>query len=202
MYLTAVMAITTISIMMTVVVLNFHYRGPSKKPAPKWLKEIILNKMGYWFCCDLSSAPSTQVRSSDYQITKTWINCDHMCVDQSNISNHSMMPSTKQNSLNTIVDGTDSPTFCGHQSDMLKAGASEEFNVHDCTYHKDLVKILRFMVNKEEQEIQKNGMINEWRQMALVIDRVFFWLFLVAIVLSSFIFLVVVPFHRRDAVDE
>lgn len=37
-YLTAVMAITSISVIVTVVVLNLHYLGPRIRPVPSWLK--------------------------------------------------------------------------------------------------------------------------------------------------------------------
>lgn len=37
-YLTAVMTITSISIIMTVIVLNCHYRGPIQREVPPWMK--------------------------------------------------------------------------------------------------------------------------------------------------------------------
>ena len=43
-YLTAVMAITSVSIIMTVIVLNLHYRGPAKKDVPKWIRKIAFNR--------------------------------------------------------------------------------------------------------------------------------------------------------------
>ncbi|XP_054152689.1 neuronal acetylcholine receptor subunit alpha-10-like [Oppia nitens] len=39
-YLTVVMAITSVSVIMTVIVLNFHYRGPVKRKIPDWIKYI------------------------------------------------------------------------------------------------------------------------------------------------------------------
>ena len=35
-YLTAVMAITCVSVIMTVIVLNFFYRGPTLTHVPAW----------------------------------------------------------------------------------------------------------------------------------------------------------------------
>ncbi|XP_043217875.1 neuronal acetylcholine receptor subunit alpha-10-like [Amphibalanus amphitrite] len=43
-YLTAVMAITSVSIIMTVVVLNLHYRGPGKKEVPHWMRRLVLGR--------------------------------------------------------------------------------------------------------------------------------------------------------------
>nr|CAH0113586.1 unnamed protein product [Daphnia galeata] len=41
-YLTAVMAITSISVVMTVIVLNCHYKGPTAKQVPRWMRRYVL----------------------------------------------------------------------------------------------------------------------------------------------------------------
>ena len=38
-YLTFVMAMTTVSVIMTVMVLNFFYRGPALYPVPAWARK-------------------------------------------------------------------------------------------------------------------------------------------------------------------
>lgn len=43
-YLTAVMAITSVSVIMTVIVINIHYRGPSKS-LPQCLKDFLLKHL-------------------------------------------------------------------------------------------------------------------------------------------------------------
>ena len=40
-YLTAVMAMTSVSVMMTVFVLNLHYRGPKKNEIPFWMQQLL-----------------------------------------------------------------------------------------------------------------------------------------------------------------
>ena len=40
-YLTAVMAMTSVSVMMTVFVLNLHYRGPKKNDIPFWMQQLL-----------------------------------------------------------------------------------------------------------------------------------------------------------------
>ena len=41
-YLTIVMAMTSVSVIMTVFVLNLHYRGPNLKPLPQWLRRCFV----------------------------------------------------------------------------------------------------------------------------------------------------------------
>lgn len=39
------MAITSVSVIMTVIVLNFHYRGPIRKEMPNWIKQFLLKRV-------------------------------------------------------------------------------------------------------------------------------------------------------------
>ncbi len=36
------MAMTSISVIMTVFVLNLHYRGPNLKPVPQWIRKCFI----------------------------------------------------------------------------------------------------------------------------------------------------------------
>lgn len=44
-YLTIVMSLTSISVIMTVFVLNLHHRGPDKRVIPPWLRRLFLGSM-------------------------------------------------------------------------------------------------------------------------------------------------------------
>ncbi|KFM59450.1 Neuronal acetylcholine receptor subunit alpha-6, partial [Stegodyphus mimosarum] len=50
---------TSISVVVTVVVLNFHYRGPSRKEVPPYLRELILQRFG---SCSCFRSPSKKVK--------------------------------------------------------------------------------------------------------------------------------------------
>lgn len=36
------MAITSISVVMTVIVLNCHYKGPTAKQVPRWMRRYVI----------------------------------------------------------------------------------------------------------------------------------------------------------------
>ena len=44
-YLIVVMGLTSVSVLMTVLVLNFHHRGPLKRKVPTWMHWLILQKL-------------------------------------------------------------------------------------------------------------------------------------------------------------
>lgn len=68
-YLTVVMGITSVSIVMTVVVLNFHYCSPlNKRDLPQWLKRIIRrHSLIDDFGCDQAAAFNTSHLFGKYQ---------------------------------------------------------------------------------------------------------------------------------------
>lgn len=61
----------------------------------------------------------------------------------------------------------------------------------------ELLKIMRYLMWRQQLEDQHNKMVHEWRLLALAIDKVLFWVFLVITVVSSLSFLVIIPIQRR-----
>ena len=61
----------------------------------------------------------------------------------------------------------------------------------------EMLKILRYLVWRQQLEDAHNKMVHEWRLLALAIDKVLFWVFLVITVISSLSFLVIIPIQRR-----
>ncbi|VIO96444.1 Uncharacterized protein BM_BM6554 [Brugia malayi] len=47
-YLTIIMLLTSISVIMTVMVLNFHHRGPFDRPIPEWVRVLVLQKLRHF----------------------------------------------------------------------------------------------------------------------------------------------------------
>ncbi|KAH3833075.1 hypothetical protein DPMN_106376 [Dreissena polymorpha] len=57
----------------------------------------------------------------------------------------------------------------------------------------DIVKYLKVLVVKSDAEDIETDVVDEWKQVALVIDRLFFWMFMLITVAPSVIILVIVP---------
>lgn len=99
-YLTAVMAITSVSVIMTVIVLNFHYRGPIRKEMPRWLKKFLLDKVvehhqrPHFYPSPASPRSSNQVRldlfeSSPQSSCRTFLRGSR-CFDARQLVNRSL----------------------------------------------------------------------------------------------------------------
>nr|API81616.1 nicotinic acetylcholine receptor alpha 16 [Cancer borealis] len=61
-YLTAVMTITSISIIMTVIVLNCHYRGPIQREVPPWMRRVFLRSHSSG--CSYEATPLINARAA------------------------------------------------------------------------------------------------------------------------------------------
>lgn len=69
-YLTVVMAITSISVVVTVVVLNFHYRGPSRKEVPSYLRDLVLQRVNSSCSCFGLRSPKKKKTCTSYDIVQ------------------------------------------------------------------------------------------------------------------------------------
>ena len=47
-YFNVNLILVLISVVLTVVVLNFHYRGPKKSRVPRWCRRLVMGKIGHW----------------------------------------------------------------------------------------------------------------------------------------------------------
>lgn len=49
-YFNVNLILVLISVILTIIVLNFHFRGPKKKRVPKWMRKYIIGYIGFVFC--------------------------------------------------------------------------------------------------------------------------------------------------------
>jgi len=60
-----------ISVILTIIVLNFHFRGPKKQRVPKWMRYLIIGHIGRFFCfCYESRAYNTFEQEINVQSLK------------------------------------------------------------------------------------------------------------------------------------
>jgi hypothetical protein len=57
---------------------------------------------------------------------------------------------------------------------------------------------LKHLINKQKHEEDRNEIINEWKLMALIMDRLLFWLFAFFTVLSTVLCLIIIPLLKNS----
>lgn len=201
-YLTAVMAITSISVVMTVIVLNFHYRGPSRKEVPPWLRQLVLNR-SLTTCCvkprkrqtrEHLYPDSSYLRDQDGEgrpLDAFRLTVESLTADER--SKVELVEISSNESVSNVPEptGNNSSSTARHRRCRASAGSSSR------RVQEEVMRTLRYLLEKQERDDRMTRTVNEWRQMALVIDRVLFWIFLVVTAVSSLCFLVFIPIQRR-----
>ena len=61
----------------------------------------------------------------------------------------------------------------------------------------DLVRVVRGLLDKENQQNKDDQIRREWRMLAEAVDRWLFWSFLLITTVSTLLFLVILPFCHR-----
>lgn len=72
---------------------------------------------------------------------------------------------------------------------------------HSHLFHSNmflLEKHLKHLIEKQKLEEDRNEIINEWKLMAIIMDRLLFWLFTIFTVLSTVLCLIIIPLMKNS----
>lgn len=177
-YLTVTMGMTSLSIILTVFVLQLHHVGPHQRPVPRWLRFLCVDILARFMCMRQSQIPQPFVdefRKDDMCLTTFFEN-----VENGNTAG-TCNGNIQQNSNNTINN---------YQNDKYHIEMERDKTHQKITNH------LKLLVEKQDYEENHQGIVHEWQFVAHVMDRVLFWIFLFAAVLSSILILVVQPLMK------
>ncbi|KAI6225567.1 Neuronal acetylcholine receptor subunit alpha-10 [Aphelenchoides besseyi] len=174
-YLTSIMVITTCSICTTVLVLNFHHRGPLNEPPSPFLHDLVLTRLRKFLRVRLPeinlvrTAPPTPVNYGNKLRRATLIECNGSLLENENDQNSN------------------------HNDQRRKSSQV-------------ILQSIQELLRQQSEDSRQQYAAEQWRQVAEVIDRLLFYIFLLLTVLVTGIMLIVVPVWRRlffnDQFDE
>lgn len=196
-YLTLSLAVACASVILTVLVLKTYNVSPNQKEVPRWVRTLILQGLARITRCErlpvkklkrrLSAKPRLQ-RAVDQIVSK--VKAEKTSPQAFNIDLNKLLSAAQktkdpENSENlTASELAVSPA----NTDAISTVSSIRLSAID-----DILTYLKLIVSQEEEETVENDTNDEWRQVALVIDRLLFWIFLVINFISTFIILIVMP---------
>ena len=184
-YLTCMMAITTLSMVLTVLVLNLHHI--SDRPVPFWLKKLTLVYLARAMCmCSYSQYAVDHKKAQEELRTKYRFvpnkNLGRVVGSQvglmQNLNGVGGTAEQKEELLKTTTTTTASTTA---NTPLRQPGAEfgYRFSLDDSMTSEEQVKADR---KKLEEQYAK-----DWRHVAEVMDRLFFWLFFLSIIVSTMV---------------
>ena len=210
-YLTVTMAMTSLSIVLTVFVLQLHHVGPNTKPVPRWIRIVVISIISRIICMRSSNTNYYQYdKKQRDELTRTGSlrrsgsfrsSIRERQRIQGRMASGGSATSTSRRQdeicLTSFIDNLDmlKDTNCNG-----RLGQSENvYNMNDpdrnVTYDK-ISKHLKILISKHDSEDEYQDIINEWRLVAHIMDRFLFWLFLIGSILSSLSILVFKPMTK------
>ncbi|XP_064619930.1 neuronal acetylcholine receptor subunit alpha-10-like isoform X2 [Lineus longissimus] len=169
-YLTTTMAMTSLSIVLTVFVLQLHHVGPHERPVPEWVKFIMFKIVARLLFMRKAIKKAEYGREAKR---------DEMCL--ATFGEHHL------DIKDTNCNGRLSPLQLSHDRRDRERG-SVAFD--------KISKHLRVLVAKQTYEDNFQEIVDEWRLVAHIMDRFLFWLFFISGFVSSIVILVIRPMYK------
>lgn len=211
-----------ISVVLTVVVLNFHYRGPKKSRVPSWCRRIIINKIGRWL--GFHFRIHEQLLSSSSSAKSLARRSPSRHNSNGDISQHGKMMKFKSPVLTTSI--TTASIEDNHIDDITQTSAQQyslthnieqillklqtQFDPSKIDDEQLKVSILReilecqrllLTIHAKKQNIKSKSLYDiyeEWKILAIIVDRICFIFYLTSMIAASLIFFVREPILKGD----
>ena len=173
-YLTCTMAITTLSMVLTVMVLNLH--SVSERPVPRWVKILVLKHLARLFCLspmtdeDIDGPKQERIPNHTHQ---------HLSVGRKirkTVSMGSALDDDTEEHLPIIaINGS---VNAGQETSFVHIRTGTPYAPRNNNASKGYSE-------GENQEEDPPDYSKDWHKLAEVVDRLFFWTFLIAILAIS-----------------
>ena len=219
-YLTCTMAITTLSMVLTVLVLNLH--SINDRPIPGWVRVIVLDYLAKLVCKSEYEKPANKLLNKMHQMNTAERLANHVTRnkyhssltsvadaardvaeqvpiiavngggsvmtnhDHHNHSTHAVTSSQQQklgfvNLRNNNISRSKAKTKLAYSNTSSAArGGATSFTSGDASYCDSDVTDAATAAAAAELDYGK-----DWQKLAEVVDRMFFWIFLLAIIAVS-----------------
>jgi hypothetical protein len=208
-YFNVNLILVLISVVLTVVVLNFHYRGPKKSRVPRWCRRLIMGKIGHWLGFHFIDREQLLTPSLHKPIVHH---------DNRNGDARRTRPDTKVKlSVIQTTSATTTAVIDEHQTD----GSSQQSVTHNIeqillkmqtqfdpsriddenlkiSILREILECQRLLltIHARKQNVQTQSLYDiyeEWKILAIIVDRICFIFYLVSMLAASIIFFVREP---------
>ena len=184
------MAVTSISVILTVFVLKLHHGKPHQREIPRWVRVLVLKYIARFVnssCVSASNYDHQDKRLRSGKNTKKLANentdiCLRLINDGIHLNsfrrthmNHGRPNSLIQTDSLLDVSNLDS-------SEQRRLGILDE-----------ILKYLKILVARRDEDDRESDILKEWQQVAVVMDRFLFFCFLTIILLTTCVNLIIYP---------
>lgn len=183
---------TSLSIVLTVFVLQLHHVGPNQKRVPRWIRKIVIGVIARILCMRSHIESYYGYKPDEEPLHKRHHQRHHkFSKDDVNLTTFvdnrdNFKDSNCNGRLNVNINrGGGVGSSYGHEVGTCQSVSYEKISNH-----------LKILVSGHGTDDDLQDIINEWRLVAHIMDRFLFWLFLIGAILSSVTILVLKPMMK------
>ncbi|XP_048736679.1 acetylcholine receptor subunit alpha-like 1 isoform X1 [Ostrea edulis] len=177
-YLLFTMILVTLSILVTVIVLNVHFRSPSTHTMAPWVRRVFLNVLPRLLIMrrpNLDNDHNTRrvIRTCNgVEMTESYKDMIRRRAEQRKFENSSNFHDAVEDELMGITKETD-----------LSVRRRQKPVPREI---KDAVDSVCFIAEHLKKDDKENSIKEDWKYVAMVLDRLFLWIFTIACVVGTF----------------
>nr|XP_006811691.1 PREDICTED: neuronal acetylcholine receptor subunit alpha-4-like [Saccoglossus kowalevskii] len=183
-YLLFTMVLVTTSIVITVVVLNIHHRSPSTHTMPNWVRKVFIETLPPYLWMKRHRPPRRLYEVYDDRNGMTEMkevsSLPRLSIDKNCVGNdlYENAKNTRPSSspLHTISEGIYSTDHKNTPGQRTKRVPKEM---------REAIDSVKFIAEHLKNDDDFKTVNEEWKYVAMVIDRIFLWIFLVAVICGS-----------------
>ncbi|XP_023965054.2 neuronal acetylcholine receptor subunit alpha-6 [Chrysemys picta bellii] len=174
-YLLFTMIFVTLSIVITVFVLNIHYRTPTTHTMPKWVKSVFLKLLPKVLMMTRPLEP--QKEASSKKSKKGLANKSSKMKQYGDVKLYKEQRCCHCDKVNQLVTGkrrlSPQPMKWGMEHVKYSAEVGE------------VISNVQFIAENMRSQNETKEVEDDWKYVAMVIDRVFLWVFIVLCVFGT-----------------
>ncbi|XP_065226403.1 acetylcholine receptor subunit beta-like 2 isoform X2 [Planococcus citri] len=206
-YLLFTMTLVTLSICVTVCVLNVHFRSPATHKMSPWVRKIFLDIM----------PPLLMMRRPPYTLADLYGHnylmgsSAYICDDVSFSEGYGVDPKNSSPRELTVGYETMSSIYkssCSRESHKGHDSAPiDPENIIPRHMSPDVLTALqgvRFIANHIKHTDKENEVIEDWKYVSMVLDRFFLWVFTIACIVGTCMIICQAPslYDKRQPIDQ
>ncbi|XP_061736599.1 neuronal acetylcholine receptor subunit beta-2-like isoform X2 [Nerophis ophidion] len=190
-YLMFTMVLVTFSIVTNVCVLNVHHRSPSTHHMPKWVNRLFLVQLPTLLFMRRPGVTNVRKRVKRMCVERNAVrkNPSQTARDKRHLSNVNLSD-VQTNSNSFYVNANWAHKYCWRLGDIpdVGYGCPDVHRPLTSQWEADVqeaVEGVKYIAEHMKKEDDDEGIIEDWKYVAMVIDRLFLWIFILVCVVGT-----------------
>ena len=207
-YLTYFMMVTTLSVAVSVLVIKFHYKSPDYPP-PQWARVLVFHYLARLVCMDSHGTLRTLLEKNPSKPRRdvTSLTWSGTMTDELSRESRDIMSPDGCEQYELMQSNRNLHTGPGYPNIRRNVRESslnsmDPMDNHPRRKHNGIYTRARLSLNEytddEQDALEKAKEVNEWKKIAEVLDRVFFYLFLMFLIVPTTTILGVVRLFKPE----